>query len=381
MSKKNILLLGIALLAVFTYGVSAGHYKTFPFDLLRDTKYLFLEPQEQAPHRPQIYQDISKIDGLIRIDDENDVLKKRNGLIQYIWLNNGFPYDKMPNHVEELHTHDFTSLNNLKQIISITVDDMEYGMNSISYLFLAESSNDKLIIFHQGHAEQSFSEDEDKIQLFLDRGYSVLMFSMVTHGLNNEPVIDFPEFGNLRLNSHDHFKLIESDTFHPIKYFFEPISVSLNYIDQKFDFQSYYMVGLSGGGWVTVVYPAIDPRITQSYSVAGSFPIWLRAASANFGDYEQTIPEFYRIANYEELYIMNSFGDDRRLVLFYNTFDPCCFSGTLYEEFPFGDSIESKLNELGKGEFVILLDDTHNEHKISDWTMNKILELMEDSST
>ena len=249
-------------------------------------------------------------------------------------------------------------------------------MNSISYLFLPEKSNNKLVVFHQGHEGQSFLQDKKIIQFFLDKNYSVLILSMVTHGDNNEPVIDLPEFGKLRLNSHDHFTFIESPTFHPMKYFFEPIAVALNYVDSQFDFDSYYMMGLSGGGWTTVVYSAIDPRITQSYSIAGSFPIWLRADPRNFGDYEQTLPAFYRIANYEELYVMSSYGDDRRLVQFFNKFDPCCFSGDLYEQFPYANAIKEKLSDLQKGKFDVYIDDT-NEHKISDSTLTKIANMME----
>ena len=36
------------------------------------------------------------------------------------------------------------------------------------------------------------------------------------------------------------------------------------------------MIGISGGGWTTTVYPAIDTRISESFSVAGSLPLSLR---------------------------------------------------------------------------------------------------------
>ena len=307
--------------------------------------------------------------------NSDDIVQKRNKLIDYVWMGQGFPHDKMPQVENNIQNKDFSDLKNLKQINSLTTE-MEYGMNSISYLFLPEKSNNKLVVFHQGHEGQSFLQDKKIIQFFLDKNYSVLILSMVTHGDNNEPVIDLPEFGKLRLNSHDHFTFIESPTFHPMKYFFEPIAVALNYVDSQFDFDSYYMMGLSGGGWTTVVYSAIDPRITQSYSIAGSFPIWLRADPRNFGDYEQTLPAFYRIANYEELYVMSSYGDDRRLVQFFNKFDPCCFSGDLYEQFPYANAIKEKLSDLQKGKFDVYIDDT-NEHKISDSTLTKIANMME----
>jgi hypothetical protein len=144
-------------------------------------------------------------------------------------------------------------------------------------------------------------------------------------------------------------------------------------MEKNHNFESFNMIGLSGGGWSTIIISALDDRIQKSYSVAGSFPIWMRSDPSNFGDYEQTVPEFYKIANYEELYIMSSYGQDRELILFYNEFDPCCFSGELYKKFPFKNIIQEKLQSLEKGEFDVIIDSEQNEHIISDFTFNKIL--------
>lgn len=377
MKKKIILGLIVLVCTSFSYGIFVAHYKVFPFDLISDTKFLLTNTTpEKAEYRPQIYENPDDVFKLIRIENKDDISKKRQQLIDYIWAGQGFPYSKMPNSIESnIETSAFKNLKNLKRIDSITTV-MEYDMNSISYLFLPENSNNKLVIYHQGHEGEDFSLDKDKIQFFLERGYSVLIFAMVTHGLNNEPIIDFPEFGKLRLNSHNHFKLIESQTFHPIKYFIEPIVLALNYIDKEYDFDAYYMVGLSGGGWTTVLYSALDERISQSYSVAGSFPMYLRANSKNFGDYEQTIPDLYRIVNYEELYVMDSYGNDRKSIQIFNKADPCCFSAELYEEFPYGPAIKSKLAELGNGTFDVMIDNTAKKHEISQYALNKIIDLM-----
>lgn len=73
------------------------------------------------------------------------------------------------------------------------------------------------------------------------------------------------------------------------------------------------MMGLSGGGWTTVLYAALDPRIMRSYPVAGSWPIYLRFASPrDWGDYEETIPELYKTVNYLEMYILGSYGEGRK---------------------------------------------------------------------
>ena len=123
------------------------------------------------------------------------------------------------------------------------------------------------------------------------------------------------------------------------------------------------MIGISGGGWVTTIYPAIDERIIQSYSVAGSYPIFLRTAPENVGDYEQKNPKLYEVANYLDLYVMASTGQDRKFIQIFNKYDPCCFSGNHFETYE--KNIKNIVDGFETGHFDIFLDDTHKEHIIS----------------
>jgi len=360
-------------LFLFFDGSIVGHYEIFPFQLLSQFNTLISNYEEPAPYPiDHIYQ--NDIESLIHISSSNDIDEKRNSLINFIWKENGFPIS-LPTIEHDLTDPDFYDMVNLKQIDSLTIE-MKHGINSIGYLFLAENSNNDLIVFHQGHAKQNFSDDKELIQYFLDKGYSVLILVMVTHGMNNEPIVEFPEFGKIKLESHKYFKFLDDDSFSSISYFVEPPAVFLNYIDENFSFNSYHMIGLSGGGWVTTLYSAIDPRIEKSFSVAGSVPIFLRhTPPSNFGDHEQTLPELYRIANYLDLYVMASFGENRNFIQIFNKYDPCCFSGdyyTTYEKF-----IQSRVSELNSGQFEIFLDDSHENHIISDKSIEFIINKIE----
>jgi len=132
------------------------------------------------------------------------------------------------------------------------------------------------------------------------------------------------------------------------------------------------MIGLSGGGWTTVVYSAIDERISDSFSVGGSIPFYLRVDSRDMGDYEQTNIELYKNVNYLELYVLSAYGDGRQHVQIFNKNDSCCFSGNGYETYEF--VIKDKISQLAKGNFQIFIDDTQNEHKISEYVMSLIHE-------
>ena len=192
-----------------------------------------------------------------------------------------------------------------------------------------------------------------------------------------KPIIDLDHFGKIKFTTHKHLEFLESSDFSPVKFFIEPIGVSLNYLDENFDFDSYYMMGISGGGWTTALYSAIDDRISQSYSIAGTFPIFMRSDSKNVGDYEQIIPELYSIANYLDLYILASFGDDRKHIQIFNKNDPCCFSGDLRGIFD--NDIQVNLQELGMGHYEIFIDETHFEHKISEYSLKIIQNEIKDT--
>ena len=308
---------------IFLSGIAVGYYEVFPFDLIQSIKYSLQNNSEKEQNNISIYED--NIDSLIKINSKNDILDKRKNLINFIWKNT-IPYSSSISIDKNIKDDRYQNLSNLKSINKLNIE-MNYKINSISYLFLPENSNNELVIYHQGHSGD-FISGNDTIAFFINEGYSVLALSMPLLGMNNQPIIDLNEFGKMKFTNHRHLHLLESSDFSPVKFFVEPIGVSLNYLDENFNFNSYHMIGIAGGGWTTILFSAIDDRISQNYSVAGSFPMFMRSDSKNIGDYEQMIPELYSIANYLELYTMGSFGDERKLTLIYNEFDPCCFSGS-----------------------------------------------------
>src|ERR1700743_1552081 len=92
------------------------------------------------------------------------------------------------------------------------------------------------------------------------------------------------------------------------------------------------MEGLSGGGWTTTLVSAIDPRIEQSYAVAGSLPTKYRLGG-DIGDWEQTHRDLLDIVDYSDLYLMGSAERNRKTHLIYNLDDGCCFKGRIASTF------------------------------------------------
>lgn len=352
-------------ISTFIYGVGVGHFEFFPFDFLKELKSsILLVNDDFIDDRFDIYE--NDVDSLIDISTKDEIFDTRSELISYIWKQDP-PTNLIPQINLNIFDPNYEDLKNLQQIDEFVIA-MDYDVKSVSYLFVAENSNDKLIIYHQGHAGD-FLNGKKYIQFFLDKGYSILAFSMPLLGMNNQPIVDTPNFGNIKLTSHEYLKFLQSNEFTPIKFFVEPIFISLNYIDKQFNFESYHFVGFSGGGWTAILYSAIDDRVSKTYSIAGSVPIHYRSIQKNFGDYEQTLPELYSIANYLELYLLSSYGDDRKLLQIFNKYDPCCFSGNHYSSYE--NILKKKLSDLD-GDFEIFIDDTHKEHKISDTVLQLI---------
>jgi hypothetical protein len=133
------------------------------------------------------------------------------------------------------------------------------------------------------------------------------------------------------------------------------------------------MAGLSGGGWTTTLYAAIDPTITMSFPVAGTIPLHLRS-SGSVGDTEQFLPAFYKIAGYPDLYVLGSYGAGRKQVQILNRRDDCCFGERQHQGKMSYDTamrgyerqVRGTLHELGdKGSFRLEIDEAAPGHTIS----------------
>ena len=313
MNRILIITLLISFVIIFFLGLFIGVYKFFPYSELNDiTNQLQSKTSDFDNHN----LDSVNLENLVSIQNTNDLNEKRNQLIQFIWKTNTLP-KQLPNFIDtNISDERFSNFSNLKQIDRLTIE-MEHGLSSIVYVFSPENHNGSLILYHQGHSG-GFINGKSTIQKFLDNGFTVAAFSMPLIGLNNQPVIELENIGEVKFFKHNQFVYLESETFSSMSYFFTPLSITLNYLSTNPSFENFHMVGISGGGWATTVYPSLDTRITKSFSIAGSLPLSLRTIVDDVGDYEQYHPEFYSIANYLDIYTMSSSGNGREHIQIFN---------------------------------------------------------------
>jgi hypothetical protein len=318
------------------------------------------------------------LDKVISIHNSGEASLKRTGLVSFIWGPNGLPKE-LPAKVEPgIQDARYADLSNLKQIDRLTID-MEWQLASTVYHFIPAQSNNKLLIYHGGH-DGDFIIAKELIDFFLKNGFSVMAFSMPLETPNNRPIVELEGIGKIQLSFHEQLKLLKMKAGHPVQLFLTPVAVALNHV-QPLGYSSVYMTGVSGGGWTTTMYAAIDQRITRSYPVAGTLPLHLRAdknrsntaqRGADWGDYEQTIPELNSVANYLDLYILGSFGENRKQLQILNKNDPCCFAGEAFRTYE--GMVNDRVRALGSGMFAVYLDTSNKMHSISRATLTTMLD-------
>ena len=363
----------IIIVGIFILGYSIGS-NSIPFDDTVKSYYSKLTApnyHEQTSDEilPILYQ--TNLQSLIHIDNEKDITKTRNQIIDYVWKENVFSKNKMPSKIEhDIQDERYENLMNLEKIDKITIT-MEHGVESYAYIFLAEQKNEDIILYHQGHAGD-FVKGKKTIQFFLEKGYSVVAFSMPLLGMNNQPTIDVENIGVIKLTTHEQFKILDSENFSSLKFFLEPIMIAVNYIENNYNPNSIFMVGISGGGWTTTIYSAIDDRIDKNFPVGSMLPLFISLNTPQFPDYETVIPGFYKKISYLDLYVLASFGENREQIKIINKFDSCCHGGITYQVFE--EEMMETMVKLNNGNFTIFLDETHNRHKISDTALQVILE-------
>ena len=138
-------MLGIVIpiiIIAFSYGVAVGVYEYFPYEILNSSKDVLVE-QKTIQNNQFVNQ--SDVDSLIKINSESDIDQKRNLLTDFFWNAGSFhsvTYNTQPPDVEyDISDSNYSDFQNLKRIDRLTVE-MEYGINSISYLFIPEQSNE-----------------------------------------------------------------------------------------------------------------------------------------------------------------------------------------------------------------------------------------------
>ena len=304
---------------------------------------------------------------LITVHSAEEAERMRAALIDVIWGPEGLPRNKQPASVEPGYSDPaFEGMENLAGIDRVRVE-MDHGIYSVAYHFQPLRANGRMVLYHHGYAGD-VRDMAGLIGALVAEGYNVIALNFLGYGENwAYGEIYYPKWGWYETTVH---RLLNLEK-HPLKFFIEPAVVAMNYAE-TLGFSYTDMIGLSAGGWTTEMVASVDTRIRRSYPVAGSYPLYLRSnAEANQSPPPQYDPKLLQTADYLDIYVLGAAGAGRRQLQIFNRFDRCCYRnilGRLYEP-----AVKAAVSEIGKGSFAVLIDETHADHKISEFGRAAIL--------
>jgi hypothetical protein len=195
-------------------------------------------------------------------------------------------------------------------------------------LWTPTTPNGRAIILHQGHSGtfQSYRINE-ALQSYLTSGFVVC--GIVMPGGN--------ETTSGTSTQHDADRS-------PLSAFMGPITVAVNTL-VSLGYSTIHMTGLSGGGWSTHLYAAIDARIGKSFPTAGSLPLnYPLFGSSGFRDWEQRLPGLS--IDYPELYVLAASNGLCKQIL--HDQDDCCFRLAQYNlGYPYASDISAIAAAIG----------------------------------
>jgi hypothetical protein len=330
---------------------------------------------------------------LITIMEVSQIEPRREALRQVLWGTNTLPTNRAVPHASTSNCAS-SELADLAKVEELRVP-MTENEEGLACHYVPNAPNGRLVIYNPGHIYTMFDgadwEDDGwwrygnqrTLQALMSSGYGVLVVFMPHYRPDDAPSYAFgaPDphvtmFANLRPAKGSVWK-----------YFIEPVVASINYLTAEAaarNFPAYNqidMMGLSGGGWTTVVAAAVDTRIKVSIQVAGTAPLEYWRGNQNHD--EQTMPELYRVAAYRDLYILGASGAGRRQIQVLNRYDDCCFFPGWMSTDPepweasvkaYSSAIQAHLADMGgPAVFELKIDEVAVSHQISADALKKIV--------
>jgi hypothetical protein len=304
-------------------------------------------------------------------------------MIDYIWGGRegdaGVPIEFVENVDLQTSTgKEYTSLPHLQSADEITVHLKNNFISKIFVLHPKVSNHlNTPLIYHSGHNIVFFREDHhvndsglysmSTLDFFLRKGFDIIGISMPIVGYNDHPDSVTEKGHAWPIQRHDDLFQLQT----PFYYFLAPVKACLDFLSAKKGYHRFIMMGLSGGGWTTTLYSAIDTRIWLSFPVAGSIPVPWRTSKKDEGDKEQYFAGFYNRFNYSTLYTLAGAGPDRFTCQILNKKDDCCFAFDADKYW--AGKIEARLAEMKEaGHYRFFQDRFAPFHKVSSVTTRKI---------
>jgi hypothetical protein len=252
----------------------------------------------------------------------NQVDVRRQSLINFVWGQTALPTTTATAEPPTAICAN-SGLPNLSSTTQLRVD-MTNSQQAWACHLAPAQSNGRLVILHQGHGcgmadgtDPFYDDNGGGMQRtayhLLNEGFGVLYVNMPRYRPGDCPSGVDPHQGMLSLTPPQGSS---------IQYFLTGALAGLNSVQGSY--HDVNMIGLSGGGWTTAWYAALDTRVKMSFVVSGAMPFqfW----PSNTAVDEQRHAPYYQSTGYKDLFLMGAHGPGRRQISVVRRQDTCCFS-------------------------------------------------------
>lgn len=348
-----------------------------------------------------------RIDKLVRFRTPEQADLTREQLIRAIWPE-GLP-STQPTSREIANTAPELAALEPSLIASarhLDVDISGFDWHAHVYVVLPKPSPDaghRLAIVHGGHMPEGPAHyldaglSETANQLLRD-GYVVALIQMPLVAWNRDAdgLVEGRQLSIERRGTAGHNELfakiepqLKAGT---LRFFLEPIVQTINQLLAEFpESKQLLMIGLSGGGWTTHLYAAVDTRVNVSLPVAGALPLYARPFSpGSKGDAEQEYAPIFAeadtdqdgipdaavgTASWLEVFALGAISradqPPRKQVQVLNLYDTCCFHGEVYKSY--APPLRELTSQIRSGDWSVFVDETHRGHLISPHVLEQVL--------
>jgi hypothetical protein len=347
--------------------------------------------QEGGEPVGQVVSALSQSDTLT-LTSSSGIDARRTSLITFVWGQSSLPTTvATPQALSAICST--SGLPTLNPATELRIGMLQ-GQEAFACHLRPVQSNGRLVILHHGHA---CSLADGTSPFFDDNHYG--LYRTMYHLLNDGFGVLFvymPRFrpGDCPGSANPHLSMVNLQpspgTGSSLQYFLTGTLGALNYVQNLGLYQEFNMVGLSGGGWTTAWYAALDTRIKMSFVLSGAMPFQFWPPGSDSQD-EQTFHGYYdNRTGYRDLFIMGAHGVGRRQIHVLRRNDTCCFSAGIPDIVPpwnlpsgtwadnvhaYEAQIRNGLVNMGSnGMFRVEIDDTNTpEHTISRNTVTNVV--------
>lgn len=279
--------------------------------------------------------------------------------------------DKFPFSIEKVNDPLVGDVTGFHSARSFVIKYHPLLASRITYFRSAKSRSNRVAIYTEGHGGSAVQIAVGTIEKLLSDGWDVISVDMPLFGMNQ---IDM----SAELTNHGDFDKLDTGENSPVGLFFLPLKIVVDSICGKGSCRDIYLmtIGLSGGGWTSLMYGALDPRVDVVVSMAGATPQSQRLSASSgpyeVGDYEQFAPQVLQVLDYDDIMIA---AGSKGALYGYNQHDPCCFA--VGENDPFVQHLRNS-GDIVRKPIEVFIDKENTTHSMSNAFLDELVRFVND---